>query len=339
MLAEARTQSVAEYRTSNDILDLSKIEAGKMTIEAIDFDLRAACQEGLRIFDIAGREKKLELRLSFAEDCPVWVRGDPVRLRQVLVTLVGNAVKFTAAGSVDVCLGPAGEGVVRIEVRDTGIGIAPSKLQAIFEAFTQADGSHTRQYGGTGLGLTITRRLVHLMEGRLWAESEEGRGSRFFVELPLASRPEPELATAPAPALPVDILPLLRVLVAEDNPINQKVICSMLRRQDWTVTLATNGKEAFERFREEPFDLVLMDIQMPEVDGLEATRLIRQEERRRGAAGPHTPIVALTAHASRQQHVQCLEGGMNAVITKPVNRAALLRCIGEVLGDPTPAAV
>jgi signal transduction histidine kinase/AmiR/NasT family two-component response regulator len=344
----------------NDILDLSKIEAGKMTIETIDFDLRNTLREALQIFDIAVREKNLNLSLAFASECPAWVRGDPVRLKQVVVNLVGNAVKFTAEGTVHVMVSPVRPGIVRVEVRDTGIGIARAKLHSIFDAFTQADGSHTRKFGGTGLGLAITRRLVDLMDGRLWAESEAGRGSQFFVELPLtsSSAPAPGCDAAGNSAGPsvAPQLPPLRVLVAEDNPINQKVICSMLRRQGWTVTLAANGKEAYQRYLQERFDLVLMDIQMPEVDGLEAARLIRQDEARsanaessRQAEHPpnqtpqltpprRTPIIALTAHASQPQHDQCIAEGMDGVITKPVNLPALLRGIGAVLICSSPAA-
>ena len=328
-------QNAAQSLTTilNDILDLSKIEAGKMNLEDIDFDLRSAVQEALRLFDIAARKKNLELTFSYLPDGPAWVRGDPVRVRQVLVNLVGNAVKFTAEGGVHVEVSPAGPGVMRFEVRDTGIGIAPAKLNLIFDAFTQADGSHTREFGGTGLGLTITRRLVDLMGGSLRVETEVGQGSRFFVELPLLCRPEPVKSVReshkPAP------IPALHVLVAEDNPINQRVISSMLLRQGWTVTLAGNGKEAYERHLEDRFDLILMDIQMPEVDGLEAARLIRREESRR-AAKPRVPIIAVTAHASQPQHEQCLAEGMDAVITKPVSLPALLRGIGEVLGGKQP---
>jgi PAS domain S-box-containing protein len=302
----------------NDILDLSKIEAGKMTLETIDFDLRGTFREALRTFDLPIRAKNLELRLSVAADCPAWVQGDPVRLRQVLVNLVGNAVKFTTEGRVEVSICPSAPGVMRLEVRDTGIGIAPAQLSTIFEAFTQGDGSHTRQFGGTGLGLAITRRLVTLMGGAVSAESELGRGSRFTVELPLISRPEPPRNEEPQPIPPAGI-PALDVLVAEDNPVNQKVIRSMLQRRGWSVTLAANGKEAYERFLQQRFDLILMDIQMPEVDGLEAARLIRQDERRRSPEACRTPIIALTAHAFQSQHEQCLSEGMDAVITKPVN--------------------
>ena len=351
-LLVAQNAAQALVTILNDILDLSKIEAGKMTIEAIDFDLRNTLRESLRIFDITVREKSLNLSLTFAPGCPAWVRGDPVRLTQVVVNLVGNAVKFTAEGAVHVRVNQSQPGTVRLEVQDTGIGIARSKLNSIFDAFTQADGSHTRQFGGTGLGLAITRRLVNLMEGRLWAESEVGHGSRFFVELPLLSSSPPAVGADAAPeSAGRSPCPGLHILVAEDNPINQKVICSMLRRQGWTVTLAANGKEAYLRYLQERFDLVLMDIQMPEVDGLEATRLIRQDEAHRANSEPEagdssqalghpqrTPIIALTAHASQPQHDQCIAEGMDAVITKPVNLASLLRGIGATLGCGSPAA-
>jgi signal transduction histidine kinase len=327
-LLVAQNAAQALVTILNDILDLSKIEAGKLTIEEIDCDLPAMARDCLRMFEFAVREKQLDLRLDLAPGCPVWVRTDPVRLRQVLLNLVGNAVKFTAAGSVTLTLAPRDGDLMCFEVRDTGIGIAGDKLHLIFDAFTQADGSHTRQFGGTGLGLTITRRLVDLMGGRLWAESVSGRGSSFFVELALARTSPPvtaEAACAPAVAPPGG----LRVLVAEDNPINQKVICSMLSRQGWNVTLAVNGVEACRHFLEKSFDLVLMDVQMPEMDGLEAARRIRLEEADRGLA--RTPILALTAHASKTQHDQCLAHGMDSVTTKPVSMPDLLREIASLV--------
>jgi signal transduction histidine kinase/CheY-like chemotaxis protein len=330
-LLVAQNAAQALVTILNDILDLSKIEAGKLTLEATACDLPSMARDCLRIFEFAVREKQLDLRLDLAPGCPVWVCADPVRLRQVLLNLVGNAVKFTAAGSVTVTLTPRDAELIRFEVRDTGIGIAANKLHSIFDAFTQADGSHTRQFGGTGLGLTITRRLVDLMGGRLWAESVAGQGSSFFVDLALA-RTVPPACAEPVP--PPALVPLegLRILVAEDNPINQKVICSMLKRQGWKVTLAVNGVEACRLFLEHPFDLVLMDVQMPEMDGLEAARRIRAEEGRRGLA--RTPILALTAHASQAQHEQCLEYGMDSVTTKPINMPDLLREIGALAGSP-----
>jgi signal transduction histidine kinase/CheY-like chemotaxis protein len=325
----ARNAAQSLVTVLNDILDLSKIEAGKMTIESIGFELSRILSEALRMFDIQVRQKNLEIRLVMAANCPAWVWGDPVRLRQILINLAGNAVKFTLHGSVQVFVTPSGPGRLRFEVRDTGIGIPSNKLSSIFEAFAQADGSHTRQFGGTGLGLAITRRLVNLMGGRLWAESEMGHGSSFFFDLPLAVHAAPaEVDDAPAPDQTP--LPSLRVLVAEDNPINQKVICSMLGRQGWTTTLATNGDEAWRKFERNVFDLVLMDVQMPEMDGLSATLRIREVEAQRGLG--RTPVLALTAHASESQRLQCLAAGMDGVVTKPVAFRALLDSIRAVIG-------
>jgi CheY-like chemotaxis protein len=207
-------------------------------------------------------------------------------------------------------------------------------MPLIFEAFTQADGSHTRRFGGTGLGLTITRRLVQLMGGRLWAESESGQGSQFYFELPMSACEPPRRPVA-AETAPERGLPHLHVLVAEDNPINQKVIAAMLKRQGWTFTLAANGVEAWHHFRQARFDLVLMDIQMPEMDGLQATRLIREAEKQSGRG--HVPILALTAHASQQQHEQCLAEGMDGIVTKPVSLAALVQRIQAAFDPPREA--
>jgi two-component system, sensor histidine kinase len=307
----------------NDILDLSKIEAGKMTLEKIDFDLAGVVRDSLRIFDSAVREKHLDVRLSIAPGCPEWARGDPARVRQVLVNLIGNAVKFTNEGCIEVLVQPAVPAGLQFVVRDTGIGITPEKLESIFNAFTQADGSHTRRFGGTGLGLTITRRLVNLMGGRVWAESGIGQGSRFCFELPMAAGSSP--AASPEEAAPVEApLPKLHVLVAEDNAVNQKVISAVLRRQGWSITLASNGEEAWGHFRDGCFDLILMDVQMPEMDGLQATRLIREQEMRH-ASGERIPILALTAHASLAQHEECLAVGMDGILTKPLSVPSLLR--------------
>jgi signal transduction histidine kinase/CheY-like chemotaxis protein len=334
-LAAAQMAANSLVAILNDILDLSKLEAGKMTLEAIDFNLRSAIRDSLRLFEIQAREKNLELSAEFAPECPTWVQGDPVRMRQIIVNLVGNAVKFTPSGSVRVQVAQVSPGAVQFLVKDTGIGIPHEKLHSIFDAFTQADGSHTRQFGGTGLGLTITRRLVDLMGGRLWAHSECGLGSEFYVDLPLGKRPEPVMNGGPKLPGAAKFPSGLHVLVAEDNAINQKVIQSMLRRQGWNVTLAVNGDQAYKRFLEKKFDLVLMDVQMPELDGLEATKLMRLEESRRNLV--RTPILALTAHTAQSQHQQCLFSGMDGVITKPVTIPALLEAINPVLNVPVSA--
>jgi signal transduction histidine kinase/CheY-like chemotaxis protein len=327
----------------NDILDLSKIEAGKMAFESIDFDLRKLLTECLGLFQIPAREKNLGLDLSFDPNCPAWVRGDPVRLRQMLVNLIGNAVKFTINGSVLVSGSSPQPGIVRLEVRDTGIGIAPDKLQSIFDPFTQADSSHARQFGGTGLGLTITRRLSNLMGGRMWVESQVGQGSSFGLELPFqkampgTAKPSSVESSGAQPSLAS-----IRILVAEDNIVNQKVITAMLRRQGCIVTLAPDGREAHALFLKDNFDLILMDVQMPGMDGLEATRLIREEESRRfvRSGSRRVPILALTAHALQAQQDQCLAAGMDAVITKPVDLASLVNSIQQALNaSPVPASV
>jgi signal transduction histidine kinase/CheY-like chemotaxis protein len=330
-LSVAQTAARSLVKLLDEILDLSKMEAGKMTLETIDFDLPAMVEDALRIFQIPIRDKNLTLHFGCPGGCQRWVRGDPVRLRQVLINLVGNAVKFTAQGGVNVEIRPFPGGRARFSVEDTGIGIVAGKRDAIFDAFTQADGSHTRKFGGSGLGLTITRRLVELMGGQLQVESEPGRGSCFFFDLPLPAVAEPDCSAAPVASEPPTALPPLRVLVAEDNAINQKVIDSMLRRQGWTVIIAANGRLACEAFERERFDLILMDVQMPEMDGLEATRWIRQQEREHNAGNPPSAVVALTAHASQAQRDQCLAAGMDGVVTKPVSLPVLLNCIAEVL--------
>lgn len=328
-LCAARTAAESLTSIVNDILDFSKIEAGRMSIESIGFSVRDTVRESLRLFDLNVREKGLKLEATIAAECPGWVQGDPVRLRQILVNLLGNAVKFTSAGGVHLAVGPKANGVLRFEVADTGIGIPQEKLASIFDAFTQADGSHTRRFGGTGLGLAITRRLVTLMGGSLWAESEPGHGSRFIVELPLAATQDNSQAPSKAQAASKHQLPMLHVLVAEDNPLNQRVACGLLKRQGWTVSLAGNGAEAYSCFLREQFDLILLDVQMPEVDGLEAAQMIRSEEVRRGLK--RTPILALTAHTSKAEHEQCITHGMDGVVTKPVNVATLLESISGVV--------
>ncbi|MEO8597724.1 MAG: ATP-binding protein [Candidatus Solibacter sp.] len=311
-------------RIINDILDVSKIEVGKLAIENVDFELTPALQDLVRVFEISAQAKNLVLRLHFDPACPTWVCGDPVRLGQILINLLGNAIKFTLQGSVELLVELAGPGRLRFVVADTGIGIAPDKMEAIFEAFTQADGSHTRRFGGTGLGLTITRRLSDLMGGRVWVESRVGWGSRFYLELPLPAKEA--RAVRPVQAQAVS-LPSLNVLVAEDNLVNQKVICSMLRLAGCRTTVTANGADAFSEFLRDRFDLVLMDVQMPEVDGLQATAMMRQEERLRGRA--RTTILALTAHAAAEQHQQCQVAGMDGVITKPVTRVTLMQAIAD----------
>ena len=465
----------------NDILDFSKIEAGKLHIDALDFSLRTMLDETLRPLAFRAHEKRLELLVDVKPDVPDPLVGDPNRLRQVLVNLVGNAIKFTDQGEVVVRVERAAVGAAResdvegpdlvglqFSVTDTGVGIAPHKQRAIFDAFTQADGSTTRRYGGTGLGLAITAQLVSLMHGRIWVESEERRGSAFHftITLPLSSRPVAAALASPPqdlagiaalviddnrtnalilselltswgmhvaqahnrdealravdhaqgafgvivvdmqlpegdgitlaselrrnarctsasvivmtssdrfedahrtatmadarylvkpvgaaallaavrgslgtrtngdaqpayPAVtPVRAARQLRVLVAEDNLVNQKVVEHLLKRRGHDPVLVGTGREAIERLHAEPFDLVLMDLQMPEMDGFETTAAIRDRER---LTGGHTPIVAVTAHAMQGDRQRCLDAGMDGYISKPIKAIELFEVVDRVM--------
>ena len=328
-LAIAKSAALSLTGILNDILDLSRLEAGKLKVESVVFNLREMVRDCLWIFGQAVREKNLRLTVDVAADCPEHVLGDPVRFRQVLINLVGNAVKFTLEGEVCVAVSRPAPQMLRLEVRDTGIGVPKDKLNAIFEAFIQADGSHTRRFGGSGLGLAITKRLVTLMGGQVTAESEVGKGSVFSVVLPGPAAPADEPRHVAPCADPAPEHRELHVLVAEDNLVNQKVAAGILKRQGWKVTVAANGRQAHEAFLAQHLDLILMDVQMPELDGLEAATMIRRDEQQRSLA--RTPIIAVTAHASSAQHEQCIAHGMDAVVTKPIDVAALFETIHRVV--------
>jgi CheY-like chemotaxis protein len=463
----------------NDILDYSKIEAGKLRFESMDFQLRETLDSTIRALGLRVHEKKLELACRVMHDVPDSLRGDPARLRQVLINLVSNAIKFTQEGDVLVSVETESESdhdaMLHFAVRDTGIGIPFDKQSAIFEAFTQADASISRQYGGTGLGLAITSRLVNLMGGRIWVESQPGQGSTFHftVNFPLQKTPvtkpqlpdlgdlrgtrvlvvddnasgravlrdllaewgmQPELASGgreglamidqansaknpyplvildahmpgvdgydvaekmrdepryaagriilltsagwrgdaafclklgirgylPKPITRADLLqtiqsvlapetpgiaapPLitrhtlresrgkLNVLLAEDNKVNQVLAIRLLEKRGYTVALAESGQAAIDAYEKQPFDLVLMDIQMPLMSGFEATRVIRARE---SAIGRRTPIIAMTANAMTGDREKCLEAGMDAYISKPLNIAELFDTIEKLVSSP-----
>ena len=322
----------------NDILDFSKIEAGKLTLESIDFGLRTLLSDIMKPFALRADQQGLALVVRVEPNVPDRLRGDPIRLRQVLVNLVGNALKFTDAGQVTVNVShadtpptdaPTGDVLLEFEVVDTGIGIPDSKQRLIFDAFSQADGTMTRRYGGTGLGLTISAKLADLMGGTIALESQVGRGSRFFVRLPFARA---QIASdLHVPLTPVRIAVAersLRVLVAEDNDVNQKVAGRLLESAGHQVLLVESGLAAVEVFRREPVDLILMDLQMPGMDGLEATEAIRRLE---AGTGRRTPIVALTAHAMEDDQVRCTQASMDGYVAKPIHRDQLFREINRVL--------
>jgi len=254
------------------------------------------------------------------------------------VNLLGNAVKFTNKGQISlrVQVGSVQEGFAQLQfsVQDTGIGIPAEKLECIFEAFTQADGSTARRYGGTGLGLTISRQLAQIMGGRLWAESVPGKGSTFHFTVRLGipqSSPAPESALSSVTRQPAgEEPPSLRILLAEDNPVNQMLAARLLERHGHRVALARNGREALEQVEAQPFDLILMDVQMPELDGLEATVAIRERER---TTGGHLPIVAMTAHALQGDQERCLAAGMDGYVSKPIDIHQLVSVVESVIGS------
>jgi signal transduction histidine kinase/ActR/RegA family two-component response regulator len=323
----------------NDILDFSKIEAGAIAIEKRPLDLRRVVTDAVRLFAAAADHKRLKLELTISNAVPDRLLGDATRISQVTANLVANAVKFTERGGVSVEVAVASSeaeaaatpGIeVRVRVKDTGIGISPEQMERLFRLFSQADSSITRRYGGSGLGLVISRRLCELMGGTLQAESEPGRGSTFTAKFLLASAPHSPAEAPPAPAftapMPEDGRKL-RVLIVEDNALNRRLTAAMLQRFGHDVEFAHNGREAVERVRDEQFDLVLMDIQMPEMDGLTATRAIRAAEV--ATDRERLPIIALTAEAMTYDRERCLEAGMDDYLVKPLDlalfREALLR--------------
>jgi len=308
-------------RIINDLLDVSKIEAGKMHLEMVDFQLREEFDLIRQLLTEQASKKQLALHCSVADDVPDLVRGDSGRLRQVLLNLVGNALKFTANGEVAISCTLAddtGDAIVlRFEVRDTGVGIAPDMLPRLFQPFVQADMSTTRKYGGTGLGLAICKQIVEMMGGGIGAASQQGGGSTFWFTVPLKKQILPTRAPA-EPALPaVAVSPdrQSRVLVVEDNLVNQQLILRLLDKLGYQPELAGNGLEAIAALERSAYDLVLMDCQMPEMDGYEATRRIRMVAPNAG----RIPIIAMTANAMSGDRERCLEAGMDDYITKPVN--------------------
>ena len=325
-LNTARSSADALMAVVNDILDFSKIEVGRLVVEHVRFDPREVTIEACSMVRPMVQAKRLTLDCRVGDGVPVSLVGDPTRLRQVLLNLLSNAVKFTANGRIDVSLdcvpGEDGSTWLHAAVRDTGIGIPPDKHRQVFEAFTQADASTTRRYGGSGLGLSISRRLVELMGGRMTLESSPGLGSTFRVVLPLLEPRWSREAVAPArddgrsrgPVDPDDAR-ASRVLVVEDQPANQLLMLRVLERSGYRVVLAADGEQAVQAVESGTFDAVLMDVQMPVKSGLQAAREIRALEHDRGAS--RTPIIAVTANAVLGDREACLAAGMDDYLAKP----------------------
>ena len=316
----------------NDILDFSKIEAGQVNLEKINFDLKKEIKEIARFFSLKIQEKGLKLHTAFVEGVPNMLSGDPVRLKQIIINLINNAIKFTELGEVRLeveQVKSSNDATIKLmfKVIDTGIGISKADQKKLFKVFSQSQDSITRKYGGTGLGLTISKRLSELMNGNIGVESKEGQGSTFWFTAEFT-----KAAVIPSPTKPIEgenkygSSKSLKVLLAEDNPINQRVALFNLRKFGHTVELAENGKIAVDKFKAEAFDLILMDIQMPVMSGVEAVQLIRKHEEETGCQKP-IRIIAMTANALKGDRERFLSYGMNDYISKPFKPTDLERVL------------
>ncbi|HLO78323.1 MAG TPA: ATP-binding protein [Magnetospirillum sp.] len=335
LAAEQREQLEALWNSSralqsllNDILDLSRLESGRLELASVPFALEHLVRDVVTLYSARAEEKGTEISFAVHPDVPPFVQGDDLRLRQILLNLVGNAVKFTTEGRVAVLVSRTEDDAIRIEVTDTGIGIPDDRQAELFLPFNQGGAEVTRRFGGTGLGLAICRRLVELQSGRIGVISKSGVGSTFWLELPLAATAAPPNAGT---AVSTDGeqqtgIRSVSVLLAEDNPVNQKVVATYLRRRGHRVTLVGNGRAAVEAVAEGgPFDVVLMDMRMPEMDGIAATRKIRSMPPPAG----ETPIIALTANAYGSDMDVCRAAGMDGFVAKPVDFGELMRLIAR----------
>lgn len=327
----------------NDILDLSKIEAGKLELESVDFDLLSVLEDICDILGLKAQGKGLKMIHQIAPAVPSSLCGAPVRLRQILTNLLANAIKFTNEGEVSVQIKVDHETedqvILRFIVKDTGIGIPEDRMDSLFRAFTQAEGSYNRKYGGTGLGLAISKQLVELMGGQIGVQSTPGRGSIFWFSVPLQKQPLQESARAvqepgrshaePSYQITAELKEKTRILLVEDNIINQKLAHHILVKLGYQVDAVGNGLDALKALESLRYDLVLMDIQMPEMDGLETSRCIRSSTR--WATSPHVPIIAITAHAIKGDREKCMEAGMNDYISKPFDPIELSDIIARWL--------
>ena len=322
----------------NDILDLSRVEAGKITLENIEFHLPNVVQSVVKGLSVIASKKGLELGFVVGPHVPELILGDPVRLRQILINLINNAIKFTHKGKITTEINIASnrdpkEVVLLFSIIDEGIGIPKDKHETIFEIFTQADESTSRRFGGTGLGLAICKRLVEMMGGRVWVESEVGKGSKFSftvnfkVVQAVAQKSTLSEAIAQSEEQLDAKLKDLKILLAEDNLVNQKITVRILEKKGCRVETVVNGKEVLEKLEKNQFDLVLMDAQMPELDGLETTKIIRQNEK---VTGKHIPIIALTARVMQEDQQRFTEVGMDGYVAKPIDRKKMYEEIGKL---------
>jgi signal transduction histidine kinase/ActR/RegA family two-component response regulator len=307
----------------NDVLDLAKIEAGQLTVAAAPFDLHNTLQQVVDMYGPQAAANSTDLHLAYPDTAPCWFAGDEMRVRQIVANFISNAVKFTEGGDIE--LGVTHDAGVRIWVRDTGIGIAPETLPRLFSKFTQADVLTAQQYGGTGLGLAIVKQLAELMGGRVGATSSTVQGSTFWVDLPLQSVAPPAKAAVRDGADSRNLAGV-RVLVAEDNAVNQHLLVRLLEKHGLLVDVAANGREAVARHAQADYAVVLMDCQMPIMDGYEAARAIRRQEL---GSTRHTPIIAITANVMSRERDRCRAAGMDGYLTKPVQPGELVECLKQ----------
>ncbi len=335
MATTIKDSSETLLRLLNDILDLSKLEAGKVVLEEHPFSPRDLLRDATTLFGPRARAKSLDLTCELHPSLPPALMGDPTRIGQVVLNLLGNAMKFTESGSVQLsgCMVSGGDGRqrFRVEVADTGVGIAEKARGLLFEKFSQTDSSMARRFGGSGLGLAISRELVEIMNGTIGFSSRPEAGSIFFFEVPLETASE--VMPAPPSAHRVRSAPLdartARILVVDDNLVNRRVAVKVLEMQGFTPDTAVDGLEAVKMHRAAPYDLILMDCQMPEMDGYQATAVIRADER---SSSRHVPIIAMTAHAMRGDREICLAAGMDDYVSKPVPLARLQSLLSTWLG-------
>ncbi|MGR3179280.1 MAG: ATP-binding protein, partial [Candidatus Anammoxibacter sp.] len=331
----------------NDILDLSKIEAGQIELEKIDFDLIKLLNQTVAIMEANAKTKGIELVVETKKDVPAFLKGDPTRLQQVIINLIGNALKFTEKGSVSLSVKNVNNeepGTLLFAVKDTGVGIPKDKQETIFESFSQADSSVTRKHGGTGLGLAISKKIVEIMGGEICIESEPGKGSVFYFTCKFDVRDKIDHSTGKdkvSKKLPKDgkeaapdmvkNLPELKILMVEDNSDNRLLALAFLKKTPFKIDIAENGKIAVDKFKANAYDILLMDMQMPVMDGYTATSEIREWEKAQNLK--HTPIVALTAHALKSEEQKSLDAGCDGHITKPINKKVLIKTICEHTGN------
>jgi CheY-like chemotaxis protein len=324
----------------NDILDFSKIESGRLEVEAAATDLQRCLDDVVDLYLPTTHARDVGLVADLAPDVPRYLRTDPARLRQILINLVGNAVKFTPTGCVTIhvtIVPTADDPVVRFEVTDTGIGISEEKIRHLFQPFSQADTSTTRRFGGTGLGLVISERLALLLDGDIGIAGSSAEGTTFFLEIPLIVPTAEEVAALfpPPTALPekrAASRPPLKILVVDDNPINRRLTTQLLKLLGDASDAVSSAAECFAAIETTDYDAILMDVQMPDLDGLEATRMIRDRERSRNLAA--IPVVALTAGAMSDDRAACFAAGMDFYLTKPIRRGALDETLRKISDRP-----